>query len=516
MIRSFIPSLINKASIAVVFAAVVIIATLDLGVRGATEGDLTKIRQPAVAGGFYPSDPDEVARMVDESLENANVPKLPAPVAIVSPHAGYVYSGHVAGHSYALLRGRAIDRVVVISPSHVESFQGASVYDGGGYATPLGVIRVDVEFAKRLAESSPRITISGSGHDYGRRQRGEHALEVQLPFLQRVLSDFSLVPVVMGEQSYETCRALGVALANLIDGPGTIIVASSDLSHFHGYDEAVRLDSKVCGAVERWDYFSLSRNFSTRTWEACGGGPIVAAMIAAERLGANKAIVLDYANSGDVPVGDRDRVVGYMSAAFVKDPAAPDFDVAIDLQVTPKERERLLALARRSVEAAVKSGKTVDADGTAGLLGDDLGAFVTLKINGQLRGCIGYVVPMKPLCETVRDVAAFAAVRDRRFDPVSKQELDQLEYEISVLSPIRRVTDVDKIVVGKHGLLIRKGDREGLLLPQVASDRGWDTETFLAHTCRKAGLPEDAWKSEQTDIFAFTAVVFDEHSIGDD
>jgi AmmeMemoRadiSam system protein B/AmmeMemoRadiSam system protein A len=454
--------------------------------------------------------------MVDESLENANVPQLPTPVAIVSPHAGYVYSGHVAGHNYALLRGRTLERVVVISPSHVESFQGASVYDGGGYATPLGVIPVDVDFAKRLAESSPRISMSGNGHDHQQRQRGEHALEVQLPFLQRVLTDFRLVPIVMGEQSYETCRALGVALANMIDGPGTIIVASSDLSHFHGYDEAVRLDSKVCGAVERWDYYSLSRNFSTRTWEACGGGPIVAAMIAAERLGANKAIVLDYANSGDVPVGDRDRVVGYMSAAFVRDPDAPDFDVAIDLQLSAKEKKRLLQMARQSVEGAVTKGKVVDVQGDSGVLDDDLGAFVTLKINGQLRGCIGYVVPMKPLCETVRDVAAFAAVRDRRFEPVSVEELDELEYEISVLSPIRRVTDVDKIVVGKHGLLIKNGDREGLLLPQVAAERGWDTETFLAHTCRKAGLPEAAWKDVPTDIFAFTAVVFDEHSIEGD
>lgn len=495
-----------------IFVAAALFMMLVALATDVSASDPSKIRQPAVAGGFYPADPDELTRVVSEALENANVPDLPAPIAVVSPHAGYDYSARVAGHSYALLRGHSYERVVVISPSHVEAFQGAAVYDGAGYATPLGVIPVDIEFGKRLAASNPNIKRSGKGHDYQRGQRGEHALEVQLPFLQLVLTDFKLVPIVMGEQSYETCRALGSALAQLIGDNKTLIVASSDLSHFHKYDEAVRLDAKVCNAVERWDYFSLSRNFSTRTWEACGGGPIVAAMIAAERLGANKAVVLKYANSGDVPIGDRDRVVGYMSAAFVEDPGAPDFDVAIDIEVTPDERRRLLALARRSVESAVRSGKMVDADGSSGVLGDDLGAFVTLTIHGQLRGCIGYVIPMKPLCETVRDVAAFAAVRDRRFEPVSKKELDQLEYEISVLSPIRRVTDIDKIVVGKHGLLIKKGDREGLLLPQVAAEREWDTETFLAQTCRKAGLPKDAWRSEQTDIFAFTAVVFDEHS----
>lgn len=490
-------------------------------------GEPGEVRQPAVAGAFYPGDPDELTRMVDDLLDGAAGREISGRmVALVSPHAGYVYSGHVSAEGYVLLRGRDIERVVVISPSHVESFEGASVYDGDAYATPLGLVPVDAEFCERLAESSDLITRSGGGHDHSRMQRGEHALEVQIPFLQRVLKDFRLVPIVMGQQNYETCRAVGLGLSELIDDPRTIVVASSDLSHFHDYDEAVRLDRKVLGAVERWDYYTLSRNFSTRTWEACGGGPIVATMIFAEREGANQAVLLKYANSGDVPAGDKNRVVGYSAFVFLakegktRDDKSGNGDTGINgdsgvdgFTLSPEEKEQLLAISRRSVETAVRSGEMTDIDyEQSGTLSEALGAFVTLTKDGQLRGCIGYVVPMKPLQETVRDVAALAAVRDRRFPPVSEGELPELEYEVSVLSPMRRVTDVETIVVGKHGLLVKRGEREGLLLPQVAAEREWDRITFLQQTCRKAGLPPDAWRDEGTDVFSFTALVFGEHS----
>jgi AmmeMemoRadiSam system protein B/AmmeMemoRadiSam system protein A len=519
MMNRFAQSMSN-ACVCAVAALLASILAIDAcaGETGETEQaqsrDSGKIRPPAVAGSFYTDDPDELAQTVDELLAGVEGRKVSGRlVALVSPHAGYVYSGHVAAESYALLRGREIDRVVVISPSHVESFRGAAVYDGDGYATPLGVVAVDTEFAARMAEASPAIALSGNGHDHARGARGEHALEIQLPFLQRVLGDdFQLVPVVMGDRKYETCRALGVALADLIgDDDATIVVASSDLSHFHDYDEAVRLDKQVLSSIESWDYYSLSRNFGTRTWEACGGGPIVAAMMASERLGADRATLLKYANSGDVPAGDRDRVVGYSAFAITAGVDSAD-GTGLDLALTPREKEKLLALARRSVEAAVHDGKLAEFDQVeTGPLSDPLGAFVTLNKEGQLRGCIGYVVPMKPLQETVRDVAAYAAIRDRRFVPVSEEELSQLEYEVSVLSPLRRMTDMAQIEVGTHGLLIKQRDFEGLLLPQVAAERGWDRVTFLRQTCQKAGLPPDAWKDPESDVFMFSALVFGEH-----
>ncbi len=243
-----------------------------------------------------------------------------------------------------------------------------------------------------------------------------------MPFLQRVLGQFQLVPIIMGDQSYDACRALGVALAKLVQGTNTLIVASSDLSHYHTYDEAVRLDHKTLKAIGEYDYFDLSRNLELRVWEACGGGPIVAAMIAAERLGATQAKVLHYANTGDV-TGDHSRVVGYGAVALVKAAGAAKAEEA-PFSLTKAEKDALLKIARKSVETAVREGKTYECS-TGGLeaLAQERGAFVTLTKNGQLRGCIGYVAPIKPLYLTVRDVAMMAALRDTRFRPVTASEL---------------------------------------------------------------------------------------------
>ena len=406
------------------------------------------------------------------------------------------------------MKGRKFDRVVVIAPSHYEAFDYSSVYDGAAYATPFGQVPVDRAFAAKLATMDPSIKLSGAGHT-PTPERPEHSIEVQLPFLQRVLGQFELVPVIMGDQSYDACRALGVALAKLVAGTNTLIVASSDLSHYHTYDEAVRIDHKTLKAIGEYDYFDLSRNLDLRVWEACGGGPIVATMIAAERLGANQATVIRYANTGDV-TGDHSRVVGYGAVALVKAADAVKADGA-PFSLTKPEKDALLKIARKSVETAVRDGKTYECS-TGGLeaLAQERGAFVTLTKNGELRGCIGFVAPVKPLYLTVREVAAYAALRDNRFLPVTASELGDLHYEISVLSPLRRVMDIQEIRVGEHGLLIRERGSEGLLLPQVASDEKWDRGTFLQEVCHKAGLPGRAWQDAGADLFRFTALVFGE------
>jgi AmmeMemoRadiSam system protein B/AmmeMemoRadiSam system protein A len=476
-----------------------------------TQDKSQKIRDCGSAGSFYPADPKELATMVDQLLVEAKKHDISGPVyALVAPHAGYVYSGHVAAHSYILLKDRDIKRVIVISPSHIESFNAAAIYDGDYYATPLGNVPIDKEFSANLAKENKYLSLSEKGHTTRRGGRTEHALEVQLPFLQRVLSDFKLVAIIMGDQSYEACRAVGTALAKLGHDNQTIIVASSDLSHFHSYDEAVTLDHKVLNAIEEWDYFNMCRNFKSRVWEACGGGPIVAAMIASERMGANKAKILKYANSGDVAYGDKSSVVGYTAVAFYK--SNPEkVSVNMDFKLSKAEQKHLLNIAKTSVEKVVRDGELADCSaGDFTTLAKDRGAFVTLTKKGELRGCIGYTSPLQPLCNTVRDVAAHAAVKDPRFKPVDKSELDDLHYEISVLSPFRRVTDINQIIIGQHGLLIKKDRYEGLLLPQVATDYAWDRTTFLQQTCRKAGLPPDAWKDDKTDIFMFSAFVFGE------
>jgi len=470
--------------------------------------DAQKVREAAVAGSFYPSDPKALSAMIDDMLAHATPPPIADPIlAVVAPHAGYQYSGPVAAYTYAALKGRKFSRVVVIAPSHYVGFGFTSVYEGDAYSTPLGTIPVDKAFARQLAKMNPSLRLSSQGHD-PTSAGGEHAVEVQLPWLQRVLGNFELVPIVMGDQSYENSRALGVALAKLIHGGDTLIVASSDLSHYHPYDDAEKIDHKTLNALAAWDYFSMSANFQTRVWEACGGAPIVAAMIAAERMGANQARVLKYANSGDI-TGDRSRVVGYSADVFVKAPSGKKTDAPFSL--TDQEKSELLALARTSVEHAIEHREAYEPKpSTSEALNQERGAFVTLTESGRLRGCIGYTSAVKPLFITVRDTAMFAALRDPRFHEVSVEELPRLKYEISVLSPLRRAVDVEQIHVGEHGLLMKNGDKEGLLLPQVPVEQGWDRLKFLEQTCVKAGMSTDCWKDENTDIFLFTAVVFGE------
>lgn len=468
------------------------------------------VRPAMVAGSFYPADPKELTRMIDGFLAAAKPPVIKDVAAIVAPHAGYVYSGQVAAHAYALVKGRAIRRVVVISPSHIDAFGFASVFDGDAYETPLGRIAVDTAFAARLAAMDKRIQCSSRGHGLV-NGRGEHALEVQLPFLRRVLGEFKLVPIIMGAQDYDTCRALGVALAKSIQPPGTLIVASSDLSHFHSYDKAVQLDHKTLRAIEEWDYLSMARNFERQIWEACGGGPIVAAMIAAERLGATESRILKYANSGDV-TGDKRSVVGYGAAALFKSEGPPGASHR-GFSLTPAEKAELMEIAKKSIESAVRDHRKYEV-GTARnpRLMQERGAFVTLKKRGHLRGCIGYAAPVEPLALAVRDVAAFAALRDQRFPPVTASELPELTYELSVLSPLRRVLDTRRIRIGTDGLVVKRDASEGLLLPQVAPEQGWDRIQFLENTCLKAGLRGSAWKDANTDVFSFTALVFGDHA----
>ena len=496
----------------ILLALLVPAAILIFGAENSGLSEEHKIRPPYVAGAFYPADPQELGRMIDGFLAHAPAEQLDGRlVALISPHAGYEYSGGVAAYSYIELKGRHYDRVVVIAPSHYETFPFSSIYDGEAYQTPLGTVPVDHDFAAKLVKLSSSIQISGRGHGVV-DGRGEHALEDQLPFLQRVLGQFKVVPIVMGDQSFEKCRALGIALAKAVQGTNTLLVASSDLSHYHPYNDAVTIDHQILKTIEEWDYLSLSQNTESQTWNACGGGPIVATMIASERLGGRHAQILKYANSGDV-TGDKSRVVGYGAVALVeKTKGTKKHGRKNDeFSLAPAEKQELLKIARNSVETAVREKKfySLPADEPEALR-NARGAFVTLKEHGELRGCIGYITPMKSLAETVRDVAAYAALEDRRFRPVGEDELGLLEYEISVLSPVRKVQNIREIVVGQHGLIIRKGTYEGVLLPQVPTEEHWDRNTFLEQVCVKAGLPEQAWKDEDADLFLFSAIVFND------
>jgi AmmeMemoRadiSam system protein B/AmmeMemoRadiSam system protein A len=472
------------------------------------EMGMKEIREPAVAGAFYPDKPEVLSRDIKKYLENSKKEKIGGDiVALISPHAGYMYSGQVAASAYKLVEGRAFDSVVVIAPSHRALFKGASLYDRGGYRTPLGVVPIDTELSRKMMERRKEIQFLPEAHSQ------EHSLEVQIPFLQVVLKPFKLIPIVMEPYwSWETCQYLGSVIAETVRGRNVLLVASSDLSHFHSYDEAVRLDKIVLNHIERFDPEGLNRDLRSDRCEACGGGPIISIMLAAKALGANQGKVLKYLNSGDV-TGDRSRVVGYAAGVFYKtaggkEKMKEEKKVGVDLGLTEEEKKTLHQIAKTVIENKAKGKAVPDFKVESTTLKENRGAFVTIQKRGQLRGCIGYIEGHGPLYKTIEEMAEAAAFRDPRFSPVKEKELPELDIEISVLTPLRKITNMNEIEVGKHGIYIKKGWFSGLLLPQVATEYGWDRQTFLDHTCQKAGLPSNAWKEKDTEIYIFSADIF--------
>ena len=497
------------------------------------------VRKPAVAGQFYTADPQNLRREVERYLEKAGTPDVTGDVvALVSPHAGYMYSGQVAAYGYSLVRGKEFETVVVISPSHVEYFDYCSVFPGKSYLTPLGEIPIDQKVVKLITSLNEHVRGDGRGHLFNTFGRGEHALEVQLPFLQVALGEFKLVPIVMGDQDKNIIEALGNTLGEALKGRNALIVASTDLSHFHADEEARMLDGVFMDELKHFEPDKLYEAISHKKTEACGGGPTAAAMIAARKLGATRCEVLHYANSGDI-TGDTRNVVGYVSAVMLRerDSGRKEKDTSNekeaperskkgknnpgdaageneDSELSNEDRVFLLKLARSTIEAEC-SGKKMDVSPPPSpVMDEQRGGFVTLKKKGQLRGCIGYIEAIKPLITTIEEMAKAAAFNDYRFPPVTAEEVPDLEIEISILTPVREIEDPSLIEVGKHGIIITRGMNRGLLLPQVATEWNWDRETFLRQTCLKAGLPEDAWMKEGTKIEIFSAEVFSERELG--
>lgn len=267
------------------------------------------IRRAAVAGSWYPGTASALAAAVDRHLAPATDQVAGDLIALVAPHAGLMYSGPVAAHAYRLLCGRQFKVVVLVGPSHFVGFEGVAVYRAGGFETPFGVAAIDKDCADALLAAAPLV------HERPAAHAREHSLEMQLPFLQRLAPDTPIVPLVMGRQTMDTVQALGDALADTLGGRAALMVATSDLSHYHAGDTAARLDAVVIDCVKRFDTDDLQRALERQPEHACGGGPLMAVMRAASKLGARDGVVLDYADSGDVS-GDKSAVVGYLAAAF--------------------------------------------------------------------------------------------------------------------------------------------------------------------------------------------------------
>jgi AmmeMemoRadiSam system protein B/AmmeMemoRadiSam system protein A len=465
-----------------------------------------KNRPAAVAGKFYPASGKELRSSVEGMLKAAKPPVHPeySPVALVVPHAGYIFSGESAASAYnQIVPGDLPGRVFIIASSHHIHFPGASVYCSGEYETPLGIVRVDQETCRRLAENNDLFSVREDAHLF------EHSIEVQLPFLQFILDDrFRFVPIILGTHRDDECKKIAEALEPFFIS-GNLFIFSSDFSHYPCYDDAVRTDRLTTQAIMENSPGKLlsvlekirGQKIEGLVTSLCGWTSVLVML----NLTTGKELSfewIDYRNSGDQSmVGDHDRVVGYSSIA-VYNKTEDNFNL------NEKEKETLLRIAGESVRMMVISGEKLHpAPGDiTGTLQKQAGAFVSIYVDGKLRGCIGSFCEGRSLAEVVCRMAA-SATNDRRFSPVEKNELDRLTIEISVLTPLKKIKSADEIILGKHGIYIKKGWSSGTFLPQVALKYGFTLDEFLGRCSRdKAGIGWDGWKTAE--LYTYEAIVF--------
>ena len=429
-------------------------------------------RPAAVAGSFYPDDPIALKRTLADLLANVKPGGVSRPPkALIVPHAGYIYSGAIAASAYAriaALRGR-IRRVVLLGPTHRVYVRGMALPDADRFATPLGEITLDREGMQSLADL-PQVTMNSAAHQL------EHSLEVQLPFLQQVLGDFLLLPLAVGEAS---ATEVAQVLERVWGGDETLIVVSSDLSHYLPDAMARRIDRATADAI-------LALNPHLNHEQACGATPINGLLLAAQQHGL-QAIALDLRNSSDT-AGDPERVVGYAAFAFHESAASDHAD--------DEQGSTLLKLARSEIGKHL--GHTLPSPSDAPWLAEHGACFVTLTQQGELRGCIGSLEAHRPLGADVRANAVAAAFRDPRFMPLSREEFNDIRVEVSVLSPAEQMAAGSEedawasLRPGVDGVIFEYEQYRSTFLPQVWEQLPQPAE-FLAHLKRKAGLPMDFW-----------------------
>ena len=477
------------------------------------------IRPPAVAGRFYPGDPGKLRAAVQGFLADAMPPATERPIAIVSPHAGYIYSGQIMADAFAQARAHAYHLVVLLGVNHTSpGFDGVAVFSGGGFRTPLGIAEIDTGSARRLVNRFPGAVLDQAVH------RDEHSIEVLVPFVQVVFPGVPILPIIVSLKDDDACARFGEALAQSLADRKVLIVASSDLSHYPPYADAQRLDRNTLQAMASLDsnrFMQVVRNQKSSGLTglatcACGEQTILAAMAASKYLGASTGAIVSYANSGDALVGDRDRVVGYGAVVFQgsapRSGDRPFPDTPRDIEpapLSPSLQRYLLNFARKSLTQFIETDTLPLPRPADPLLYARQGAFVTLKRHGELRGCIGHMGDDLPLCHVVGSMALQAAFNDRRFPHLKDSELEEIDIEISVLTPLKPVDGPADIVVGRDGVMLRKSDRSAVFLPQVAPEQGWSRDEMLGHLCRKAGLSETAWK-DGASFYTFQAQVFSE------
>lgn len=467
-----------------------------------------RVRQPfAALVGFYPNNRLRLIETIENLFESAGDIELKGePCGALVPHAGYQYSGLLAARVYRALKGRSFDLIVIFAPPH-RVYRREPTFDTVQYyETPIGRVEVDQEFIEELVSESPLFSASRQPHVQ------EHAVEVQLPFLQYALKPgFKIAPAVVGDLSFDEIDKAAEVLARKLKYRNAFIIASSDLSHYYPYDQAKEMDLLALDAVNRFEPELLYKRLISNDVEMCGGYGTVLAMMTLKKMGVSFAVEAGYYNSGDIIDTSESRasVVGYGASIFVK--KSRPKQLHSENWFSEEEQRELLSLARNTLAEYLNKGYYTEYIPRSEQLYKPFGAFVTLTDRqGQLRGCIGYIENDRPVYKVVQEMAVSAATRDPRFPPVKPEELENLIIEISILSPLRKIERISDIEVGRHGILVRKGYTSGLLLPQVAVEWGFDSEEFLRQAIFKAGLEPSSIRADELEVYTFTAQVFSE------
>ncbi len=515
-------SRLRRKSLPILLACLMVVAVAVIGryavdgptaIPTVTAGTKTVLKS-SIAGSWYSADANELRTQIAGYLAKAQAEPRRDVIALVLPHAGYAYSGPTAAHGVRSL-GRSYTRVVVIGPTHRLPMEDSfSVPRVTHYETPLGQVPLDVEFIGKLLRY-PIFQSIPAAHQQ------EHSVEIEIPLLQCTLTDFKLVPIVAGQCSLEAVAEAGRILVSLIDAD-TLVVASSDFTHYgpqyryvpfkENVPEGIReLDMGAFEFIRKLDAGGLLNYRDHKHATICGCVPIAVLL---EMLGKDtKTELLRYTTSGEA-TGDHTNSVSYLAIAFHGAwNAAPSPQAYQTSLLTAEDKKQLLALARRTIRYALDHQKVPEPSDLNLTPTDSMkpprAAFVTLKKNGQLRGCIGDIFPQRPLYKSVIGNAIYAAFGDRRFEQLKSDEYDQIKIEISALSAPTPVASPQDIRIGTDGMVLNKNGHSAIFLPQVAPEQGWDLETTLRQLSMKAGLPADAWK-QGASFLVFQADVFGE------
>lgn len=474
-------------------------------------------RQPVAAGRFYAADKETLQK--DLAGLFGSCVKSPGRTdirAIISPHAGYVFSGRTAASAFSAIDpGKTFRNIFVIGSSHVLAFEGASVYNSGDFITPLGKVKVNKEIADKLKNDNKLFNFPVDAH------RQEHSIEVQLPFIQYYFKgNQQIVPIIIGTNNKENIKKIAEILRPWFTAENLFVI-SSDFSHYPSYRTAKEIDNATANAIVTGDpqkFLNTLRNNSDKGEEGlltsmCGWTSGLLLLYLAEGDRNLEFKKIDYSNSGDSDFGSKDEVVGYNAIILAekKSSSARPESLTDEISFSSEESEQLIALARDNIRSLLYDRKkiTVDKSVLPAVFKIPMGAFVTLKINNNLRGCIGRFISEEPLYQVVLESSKSSAFEDPRFQPLTREEFAKTNIEITVLGPLKKINNINEIVLGKHGIYIKKDFRSGTMLPQVATENGWSVEEFLGYTSRdKAGIGWDGWKNAE--IFIYEGIVLEE------